>query len=56
MDDSELQGMLDDIDNNGTGLTNWEAEFVDSMLKKETGFTEVQANKIKQIFESKVGK
>lgn len=34
MSPDEAARMLDEIDQDGHGLTDWEVEFVDSMLKK----------------------
>lgn len=34
MSNEEAQRILDDIDNNARGLTDWEIDFVDSMLRK----------------------
>jgi hypothetical protein len=53
----EAQALLDDIDTNGTGLTDWEADFVDDMLKKTDdgyGPTNREAEKLCQIHEDRV--
>lgn len=50
---------LDEIDDEGSGLSDWEADFIDSMLKKVEGNTSYQPtdrelSKIKQILDERV--
>lgn len=50
---------LDEIDEEGSGLSDWEAEFVDSMLKKIEGDqkyqpTDTEVSKIREIYEDRV--
>lgn len=60
LDDNELEevaGLLDDIDDEGQGLTDWEAEFIDRMLKRteeRQGLFLGQAKKIRQIHGERV--
>lgn len=58
MTNEEAQNQLDDIDNEGKGLTDWEANFVDEMLEKTDGGyapTEQEAATIKRIHIQRVG-
>lgn len=53
----ELLSMLDDIDDNGYGLTDWEIEFVNQMLvqvDEEIEFTEKQGAAIEKIYAKRV--
>lgn len=52
----EAVSMLYDIDNDGHDLTDWEIEFVESMMKKPKSalFTDAEIAKIKEIFEARV--
>lgn len=56
-DQSELTSLVDDIDNHGVGLTDWETEFIDSILKQiDEGreLTEKQEKTIRKIYEDRV--
>lgn len=54
--ENEYLGMLDDIDNDGVGLTDWEIEFLDSMLSKPLGerLSERQMKLIERIHKERV--
>lgn len=50
-------GMLDAIDERGKGLTDWEIEFVDSLLKQTDQarpLTEKQIDTLKDIYNKRV--
>lgn len=56
-DREHLLGLLDDIDNDGHGVTDWEADFIDQMLKRmEAGEmpTQKQADTIRKIYSQRV--
>lgn len=56
-DQSELTSLVDDIDDYGVGLTDWETEFIDSMLKRiDEGheLTEKQEKTIRKIYKDRV--
>lgn len=53
----ECLGMLDDIDNHGSGLTDWEIEFTDSLMKQlEAGKdpSDKQCATVKRIHKERV--
>lgn len=45
--------ILQEIDENGKGLTDWEIEFVDSMMRQHT-FSTKQIDTIRNIYKEKV--
>lgn len=50
-----LEGMLEEIDEDGEGLSEWEVEFVAGLIDGWDGnFTRKQANVIERIYEQKV--
>ena len=56
-DQSELTSLVDDIDNHGVGLTDWETEFIDSILKQiDEGreLSEKQEKTIRKIYKDRV--
>ena len=57
MNIEDAQSKLDDIDNKGSAVTDWEAEFIDSMLKQtDKGIppTDKQAEMINSIWKDMV--
>lgn len=48
MNNKQIVSMLDDIDENGEGLTDWEVEFIDSMLKESDKSIPVFSKKQKE--------
>lgn len=56
-DHDHYVGLLDEIDNRGVRLSDWEIDFIDSMMKKDTAglvFTHGQQTTIKQIHTDRV--
>jgi len=50
---NRLQRLVDEIDDDGVGLTPWEIEFVESMMDR-LDFSARQADMIEQIHERRV--
>ena len=55
------QGLLDDIDNHGSGLTSWELDFIDDMMRRLEGLredghdlTDDQRAKIEEIYDERL--
>lgn len=51
--DERCQYLLDEIDNNGQDLTDWEVNFIDKMMKKGKYFTKTEKNKLEEIYEER---
>jgi hypothetical protein len=47
----EAQSLLDDIDNNGSSLTDWEIDFVEDMLRKTDNMERLTVNEAAKLQE-----
>ena len=50
----DYREMLQVIDDEGVGVTDWEAEFLDSLMKQDFPFTEKQKSTLKKIYAQRV--
>jgi hypothetical protein len=52
--DKRYLEMCQEIDDDAKGLTGWEIDFIDAMLKKNGPTTQKEADKITQIYQQRI--